>query len=81
MVKLNKLYYSQQYFRHLPFIGFFALILLRNNDLLFLEKIFWILITWGFFIHILTVNNNKFFPIIFWILTHLEFLYPNINSK
>jgi hypothetical protein len=40
MLKMNKLYYSQQYFGHLPFIGFFVLILLKNNDLLFLEKYF-----------------------------------------
>jgi hypothetical protein len=40
MLKMNKLDYSWQYFRHLPFIGFFALILLRDNDLLFLEKYF-----------------------------------------
>jgi len=81
MLKINKLYYSQQYFEHLPFISFFTLILLRDNDLLFSEKIFWILITWGFFIHILTVNNNKFFSIIFWIFIPLKFLYPNINSE
>jgi len=40
MLKMNKLYYSQQYFGHLPFIELFALILLRDNDLLFLEKYF-----------------------------------------
>ena len=27
-------------FRHLPFIGLFALILLRDNDLLFFKKYF-----------------------------------------
>jgi len=37
MVKMNKLYYPQQYFGHLPFIGFFVLILLKDNDLLFLK--------------------------------------------
>ena len=81
MLKMNKLYYSQQYFEHLPFISFFVLILLKDNDLLFLKKIFWILTTWGFFIQILIVNNNKLFLIIFWILIPLEFLYPNINSE
>jgi hypothetical protein len=45
MLKINKLCYSQQYFGHLPFIGFFVLILLKDNDLLFLEKIFWMLTT------------------------------------
>jgi len=40
MLKMNKLYYLQQYFEHLPFIGFFVLILLNDNDLLFLEKYF-----------------------------------------
>jgi hypothetical protein len=40
MLKMNKLYYSQQYFIHLPFIGLFAFILLRDNDLLSLEKYF-----------------------------------------
>ena len=40
MLKMNKLYYSQQYFGYLPFIELFALILLRDNDLLFLEKYF-----------------------------------------
>jgi hypothetical protein len=37
MLKMNKLDYSQKYFGHLTFIGFFALILLRDNDLLFIE--------------------------------------------
>jgi hypothetical protein len=31
------------------------------------RKLFWIFTTPGFFIQILTVNNNKLFPIIFWI--------------
>jgi hypothetical protein len=75
MLKMTKLCYFQQYFGHLPFISFFVLILLKDNDLLFL-KIFWILIAWGFFIQILSVNNSKLFLIIFWV-----FLYPNINNE
>jgi len=31
------------------------------------RKLFWIFTTPGFFIQILTVNNNKLSPIIFWI--------------
>jgi hypothetical protein len=40
MLKINKLYFYWQYFGHLPFIGLFTLILLRDNDLLFLETYF-----------------------------------------
>jgi len=36
---------------------------------------------WGFFIQTFVVNNNKLFLIIFWILTHLGFLYPNITNE
>jgi hypothetical protein len=39
MLKMAKLCYSQQYFGHLPYIGFFFLILLKDNDLLFLKNI------------------------------------------
>jgi hypothetical protein len=51
------------------------------DDLLFIENYFWIFTTEGFFIQILIVNNNKLFPIIFWIFILLEFLYLNINGE
>ena len=50
------------------------------DDLLFLEN-YLDIYHLGFFIQILTVNNNKLFPIIFWIFIHLRFLYPNINNE
>jgi hypothetical protein len=50
------------------------------DDLLFLEN-YLDIYHLGFFIQILTVNNNKLFPIIFWIFIHLGFFYPNINGE
>ena len=42
------------------------------------RKLFWILTTQGFFIQILTVNNNKLFPIIFWIFLPLRIFFIQI---
>ena len=51
------------------------------DDLLFLENYFGYLPLKVYLFKYLTVNNNKLFPLIFWIFISLRFLYPNINGE